>query len=257
MSSGSVLLLGGRSDIGVHLAERLVAGREVVLAARDVSDLDDSSRRMRAAGATSVSRIEFDATELGRHRAVIEQAVRLAGTPAYVIIAFGVLGDQRRAERDEAHAVHIATVDYTAQVSVLTVLADLLTETATAEQPSTIVAFSSVAGWRARRANYVYGSTKAGLDAFCQGLADRLHGGPVRLITARPGFVIGRMTEGMDPAPMSVTSAEVADAIVAEIRSQERQGRVRSTTLWIPRRLEVLARVMSLVPRPVWRRMPR
>ncbi|MCK7641381.1 SDR family oxidoreductase [Corynebacterium sp. CCM 8835] len=257
MSSGPVLLLGGRSDIGVHLAERLVAGREVVLAARDVSSLDDAARRMRAAGATSVHRLEFDATDLVRHRTVVERAVRLAGTPAHAIVAFGVLGDQHRAEHDEAHAAHIATVDYTAQISVLTVLADVLTETATAEQPATIVAFSSVAGWRARRANYVYGSTKAGLDAFCQGLADQLHGGPVRLITARPGFVIGRMTEGMDPAPMSVTSAEVADAIVAEIRFQERRGRVRSTTLWIPRRLEALARVMRLVPRPVWRRMPR
>ena len=257
MSSGSVLLLGGRSDIGVHLAERLVAGREVVLAARNVSDLDDAALRMRAAGATSVHRIEFDATDLGRHRTVVEQALALAGSPVYTIVAFGILGDQHRAEHDEAHAAQIATVDYTAQVSVLTVLADVLTRTATVGQPATIVAFSSVAGWRARRANYVYGSTKAGLDAFCQGLADRLHGGPVRLITARPGFVIGRMTEGMDPAPMSVTSAEVADAIVAEIRSQERQGRVRCTTLWIPRRLEVLARVMSLVPRPVWRRMPR
>nr|WP_255567759.1 SDR family oxidoreductase [Corynebacterium sp. TAE3-ERU16] len=250
-------MLGGRSDIGVHLAERLVAGREVVLAARDISALDDAEQRMRAAGATSVHRIEFDATDLGRHRAAVERAVRLAGTPAHAIVAFGVLGDQRRAEHDEAHAAHIATVDYTAQVSVLTVLADLLTEAATAEHPATIVAFSSVAGWRARRANYVYGSTKAGLDAFCQGLTDRLHGGPVRLITARPGFVIGRMTEGMDPAPMSVTSAEVADAIAREIRSQERGGRVRSITLWIPRRLEVLARVMRLVPRPVWRRMPR
>nr|WP_234034544.1 SDR family oxidoreductase [Corynebacterium antarcticum] len=250
-------MLGGRSDIGVHLAERLVAGREVVLAARDVSSLDDAARRMRAAGATSVHRLEFDATDLVRHRTVVERAVRLAGTPAHAIVAFGVLGDQHRAEHDEAHAAHIATVDYTAQISVLTVLADVLTETATAEQPATIVAFSSVAGWRARRANYVYGSTKAGLDAFCQGLADQLHGGPVRLITARPGFVIGRMTEGMDPAPMSVTSAEVADAIVAEIRFQERRGRVRSTTLWIPRRLEALARVMRLVPRPVWRRMPR
>ncbi|MCX7543507.1 SDR family oxidoreductase [Corynebacterium sp. P5848] len=257
MSSGSVLLLGGRSDIGGELAARLVAGREVVLAARDASTLDDVARRMRAAGATFVYRLEFNATDLDRHRAVVEQAIRLAGTPAYAIIAFGVLGDQRRAEHDEAHAVHITTVDYTAQVSVLTVLADLLTGAATVGRPATIVAFSSVAGWRARRANYVYGSTKAGLDAFCQGLADRLHGGPVRLITARPGFVIGRMTEGMEPAPMSVTSSEVADAIVGEIRSQERQGRVRCTTLWIPRRLEVLARVMRLVPRPVWRRMPR
>jgi short-subunit dehydrogenase len=128
---------------------------------------------------------------------------------------------------------------------MLTVLADTMPH-------GEIVAFSSIAGWRARRANYVYGSTKAGLDAFCQGLADRLHGAPLRLITARPGFVIGSMTQGMTPAPMSVTPAQVADAVAHEIRTGK-----GSATLWIPRRLRLLAWVMKLVPRPVWRRMPR
>ena len=39
-----------------------------------------------------------------------------------------------------------------------------------------IVALSSVAGERARRSNFVYGSTKAGLDAFYSGLAEALRG---------------------------------------------------------------------------------
>src|SRR5699024_11255780 len=68
-----------------------------------------------------------------------------------------LLGEQERAEEDEAHAVEIATVDYLAQVSMLTVLSDAMAT-------GYIIAFSSIAGWRARRANYVYGSTKAGLD---------------------------------------------------------------------------------------------
>lgn len=114
------------------------------------------------------------------------------------------------------------------------------------------MAFSSIAGWRARRANYVYGSTKAGLDAFCQGLSDALHGSAVSLITARPGFVIGSMTTGMSPAPMSVYPGDVADAVVDRITA----GR-GSATLWIPGRLRLLAWVMRMVPRPLWRRMPR
>ena len=127
---------------------------------------------------------------------------------------------------------------------MLTVLAD---EMARGE----IFAFSSIAGWRARRANYVYGSTKAGLDAFCQGLSDKLHGTGLNLILARPGFVIGAMTEGMKPAIMSVTPDVVADAVV------EAAVKGRSTTVWIPRRLTVLATIMRLVPRPIWRHMPR
>lgn len=244
--TGCVLLLGGHSDIGGDLTARLCRGRPVVLAARREWTLDDVAARMRSAGATAVHPLAFEATELGSHRDVVTRAAELAGQPVTTaIVAFGILGEQARAEHDEAHAAEIATIDYTAQVSMLTVLADEMTR-------GEIVAFSSIAGWRARRANYVYGSTKAGLDAFCQGLADRLHGGPLRLITARPGFVIGSMTEGMEPAPLSVTPDAVAEAVAEEIRTGN-----NSTTLWIPRTLRLLAWAMRCVPRPLWRRMPR
>lgn len=241
--SGALLVLGATSEIGGELAARLCAGRRVVLAARRPEALD--TQRLIDAGARGVDTLPFDATDLGSHRAVIEEAIRLAGPPEIALVCFGILGEQARAEAEELHAAQIATVDYTAQVVALTVLADVM-------QRGTIVAFSSIAGWRARRANYVYGSTKAGLDALCQGLADRLHGGPLRLITARPGFVIGRMTQGMSPAPMSVYPHQVAEAVAAEIA----HGR-GSRTLWIPGRLRLLAYAMRLVPRPLWRRMPR
>lgn len=237
---GVVLLLGARSDIGGEIAVRICSGREVVLAARGSDGLDDVKRRLLAAGATVVRAVNFDATDLDSHRRI----VREAGEVTSAIVAFGILGDQELAEREEREAARIATVDYVAQVNMLTVLAD---EMARGE----IFAFSSIAGWRARRANYVYGSTKAGLDAFCQGLSDKLHGTGLNLILARPGFVIGAMTEGMKPAIMSVTPDVVADAVV------EAAVKGRSTTVWIPRRLTVLATIMRLVPRPIWRHMPR
>ena len=237
---GVVLLLGARSDIGGEIAVRICSGREVVLAARGSDGLDDVKRRLLAAGATVVRAVNFDATDLDSHRRI----VREAGEVTSAIVAFGILGDQELAEREEREAARIATVDYVAQVNMLTVLAD---EMARGE----IFAFSSIAGWRARRANYIYGSTKAGLDAFCQGLSDRLHGTGLNLILARPGFVIGAMTEGMKPAVMSVTPDVVADAVV------EAAVKGRSTTVWIPRRLTVLATIMRLVPRPIWRHMPR
>ena len=87
--------------------------------------------------------------------------------------------------------------------------------------------FSSVAGVRVRRANYVYGSAKAGLDGFASGLADALHGTGVRLLIARPGFVIGRMTEGMTPAPMSSTPEQVAAATARALAKGRR-------VVWIP-----------------------
>ncbi|QPK80181.1 SDR family NAD(P)-dependent oxidoreductase [Corynebacterium lizhenjunii] len=239
-----LVIFGGRSEIGTELGTLLCAGRPVVLAVRPGTTPDVA--RFERAGASAVHVIDFDALESQTHAAAVAQAQELAGPLHTAIVAFGILGDQERAQTNPEHAREIATVDYTAQVSVLTLLTNTMDR-------GHIVAFSSIAGWRARRANYVYGSTKAGLDAFCQGLADRLHGGPLALITARPGFVIGSMTAGMSPAPLSVDAPTVAAAVAREIRS----GSGRSTTLWIPGRLRLLAWVMRCVPRPLWRRMPR
>lgn len=248
MSTGTILLLGATSDIGGEVATRLCAGRDVVAALRDVGRGGDVEKQLLAAGAKTVRTVEFEATDVQAHRALVEGVEGLTTA----IVAFGILGDQALAERNEHEAVRIAEVDYLAQVSMLTVLADVMQR---GEKHGEIFAFSSIAGWRARRANYVYGSTKAGLDAFCQGLADRLHGTGVHLITARPGFVIGSMTEGMKPAVMSVTPDEVAEAVVDAAARAAKRG--RSVTVWIPRRLAALAFVMRLVPRPIWRLMPR
>ena len=251
-AKGAVLILGGRSDIGGELARRLCPGRPVVLAARGMHGMDKLVDDLRTHGATDIHKVDFDATAVDTHREVIIHAQQLVGEITCAVVAFGILGEQDKAEHDEHHAVDIATVDFLAQVSMLTVLSDVMSR-------GHIVAFSSIAGWRARRANYVYGSTKAGLDAFCQGLADKLtldKSKDLALITARPGFVIGSMTEGMKPAPMSVTPDVVADAITAQIPT-ELTKKPRSVTLWIPRRLAVLAFIMRLVPRAIWRRMPR
>ncbi|TFJ95001.1 alpha/beta hydrolase [Platysternon megacephalum] len=115
----------------------------------------------------------------------------------------------------------------------------------------TLVAFSSVAGVRVRRANYVYGSAKAGLDGFAQGLTCSLEGSGVSLILARPGFVMGKMTDGMTPAPFSSTPQKVATAVA---RAVERGG---SRDVWIPWPLRVMFSVAYLIPRPLWRRLPR
>lgn len=239
-ADGAVLLLGARSDIGGEIAQRVCRGRDVVLAARGSKGLAGVEKRLLDAGARTVRALDFDAADLDSHRSLVQQA----GEVTTAIVAFGILGDQALAERDEREAARIGTVDYLAQVNMLTVLADEMVK-------GEIYAFSSIAGWRARRANYVYGSTKAGLDAFCQGLMDRLHGTELNLVLARPGFVIGAMTEGMKPAVMSVTPDVVADSVV------EAAQRGRSATVWIPRRLALLAAVMRIVPRPVWRHMPR
>ncbi len=242
----TVLVLGGRSEIGLAVAQRLAPGATIVLAARRSADLAAEEQSLRAAGAAAVDRVEFDADDLASHRAVLLDVVRRHHRLDVVVVAFGILGDQRRAERDPDHAVQIVHTDYVAHVALLTQLAAILRT----QGHGTIVVYSSVAGARVRRANYVYGSAKAGLDGFASGLADALHGSGVRLLLVRPGFVVGRMTDGMTPAPFSSTPGQVADATVAALRAG--RGEV-----WVPWVLRPVFAVLRHAPRALWRRMPR
>jgi NAD(P)-dependent dehydrogenase (short-subunit alcohol dehydrogenase family) len=246
--NGTVLVLGGRSEIGSAVATRLVAGgaRRVVLAARPGADLAAERDALRAAGAETVDCVDFDADDLGAHGAFLEKVAAEHGPLDVVVLAFGILGDQARAEADAAHAAAIVHTDYVAQVSVLTHAANLLRE----QGGGSLVVFSSVAGVRVRRANYVYGSAKAGLDGFASGLADALHGSGVHLLLVRPGFVVGRMTDGMTPAPFSSTPDQVADAAVAALRR-------RRDVVWVPGILRPVFAVMRVLPRAIWRKLPR
>ncbi|WP_432845512.1 SDR family NAD(P)-dependent oxidoreductase [Amycolatopsis sp. CA-161197] len=246
--SGTVLVLGGRSEIGTAVAQRLAAGgaKRFVLAARPGADLGEQVATLRTAGAEVVETAGFDADDLAGHRPFLDRVVAEHGPLDVVVLAFGILGDQARAETDAEHAAAIVHTDYVAQVAVLTHTAELLR----AQGSGSLVVFSSVAGVRVRRANYVYGSAKAGLDGFACGLADALHGTGVHLLLVRPGFVIGRMTEGMSPAPFSSTPDQVADATVAALRRQR-------AVVWVPGVLRPVFAVMRLLPRAVWRRMPR
>ncbi|QKT11562.1 SDR family NAD(P)-dependent oxidoreductase [Rhodococcus sp. W8901] len=243
---GSVVLLGGRSEIGLEVAQRLAPGRAVVLAARHSDDLEQQRRTLLGAGATDVHTIEFDADRVADHSGVLSAIAEQHGPIGVAVLAFGVLGDQARAEQDAGHALAVVHTDYVAQISVLTHLANLMR----AHGSGQIVVFSSVAGMRVRRANYVYGSAKAGLDGFASGLGDALHGSGVHLLLVRPGFVIGRMTEGMKPAPFSSTPQQVADAVVHGLRK-------RTERVWVPALLRPVFFGMRLLPQFVWRRMPR
>jgi short-subunit dehydrogenase len=241
-----VVIFGGRSEIGVEVAIRLAPAATVVLAARGADRLDEQVSAVRAAGAREVRTMEFDADDLSAHGSLVENLLAEFGRIDTAVLAFGILGEQSRAEVDPAHAVAIVHTDYVAQISLLTVLASAMR----AAGRGTLVVFSSVAGVRVRRANYVYGSAKAGLDGFASGLADALHGSGVRLLIVRPGFVVGRMTAGMDPAPLSSTPAQVAEATARALARGRR-------TVWVPWALRPLFFGMRMLPQPLWRRLPR
>ncbi len=240
----SVLVLGGTSEIALATVKNLIGGRcrSVVLAVRDPATANDAADALRQAGATTVEVVAFDAADPGSHVDVVDAAFALVGDIDLVLLAFGVLGDQFDFDADPAAAAAAVQVNYVGAVS-----AGLATANAIRRQGhGTLVVLSSVAGIRARKSNFVYGSSKAGLDAFSQGLGDALVEDGGRVMVVRPGFVHTRMTEGMEAQPFATTPEKVAEAIVEGLqRNQE--------IVYAPGILRYVFGVMRALPRPVWR----
>lgn len=242
----SILLLGGTSDIGLAIVHRLVspALRSVVLACRDPDAASQIVGDLRRPG-VAVSAVAFDAARPETHAALIERVVATTGELDVVVIAFGVLGEQSDYDDDPVAAATAVTVNYTGAVSVgLAVAARLRTQ-----GHGRLVVLSSVAGERVRGSNFVYGSSKAGLDGFANGLGDSLEGTGAKVLIVRPGFVHSAMTEGMRPAPFSTTPAAVAEITVAGLRKGKR-------TVWAPPVLRLVFSLLRHVPGPIFRRLP-
>jgi decaprenylphospho-beta-D-erythro-pentofuranosid-2-ulose 2-reductase len=238
-----VLLLGGTSEIGLAIlhALRAPSDTQVLLAGRDEARLAAAAKELPFTGTT----VAFDALALDSHQALIGQ-VFADGPVDLVIAATGILTPQEQVDADPMLGARMIEVNYTSHVTTLTQAAARMR----GQRHGTIVVLSSIAAIRPRKANYVYGSAKAGLDAFARGLTDAARGTGVRVLLVRPGFVIGRMTEGMSAAPMSSTPAQVGAAVAAALEGN-------ASEVWVPRSLAVLAMALRLIPRSAWRRMRR
>jgi len=242
----SLLLLGGTSEIGLAITEKYVAATghlRVVLAGRPSDNLDAAADRLREKGAT-VSVLPFDARKPETHAEVVDKAFT-DGDIDVAIVAFGLLGDAEQAWTDIDAARELAEVNYVAPVTIGVALAEKLKRQA----HGSLVVLSSVAGERVRRSNFVYGSTKAGLDGFYTGLTEALRPHGVHVTIVRPGFVKSKMTAGMPAAPLAQTPEQVADIAVAAV--------AKGTELvWAPGAMRLVMMVLRHLPRAVFRRLP-
>lgn len=243
----TVVLLGGTSEIGLAIIDQLVSGalRRIVLACRNVDAGETAAEQIRGADPSiTVDVVAFDGADTASHQQVIDQIAATAGDLDVVIVAYALLGDGSNLQ-DSAAAVEVAHVNYTGTVSALLAVGNRMRE----QGHGAIVLLSSVAGERVRKQNPVYGSTKAGIDAFAQGYGDALASAGVHMLIVRPGFVHTKMTKGMDAAPLSTTPDVVAKAAVAGLRSKRRM-------VWAPGPLRFVFSALRHVPGPLWRRLP-
>jgi decaprenylphospho-beta-D-erythro-pentofuranosid-2-ulose 2-reductase len=238
-----VVLLGGTSEIGLAIVSALRLGpdAEVILAGRDPQRLEGAGKSLNR----PVTVVRYDAVDTDAHQAFADE-ICAGGVPDVVIAATGILIPQEEAERDVRLAATMIETNLTGHVTALLAFGEAMRRRGS----GTIVVLSSIAAVRPRKFNSVYGATKAGLDAFARGYADSLHGTGVRVLLVRPGFVKGRMTEGMQAAPLATTPEKVGAAVAGALRGQGGDGK---SVIWVPSSLVGLATVMKLIPRRVWR----
>ncbi|MGB8391287.1 decaprenylphospho-beta-D-erythro-pentofuranosid-2-ulose 2-reductase [Mycobacterium sp.] len=243
----TILLLGGTSEIGLAICERYLqnAHARIVLAAMpNDPGREDAVAQMKAAGARSVELIDFEATDPESHPKMIDQAFA-GGDVDVAIVAFGLLGDAEELWQDQRKAVQIAEINYTAAVSV----GVLLGEKMRAQGFGQIIAMSTVAGERVRRSNFVYGSTKAGLDGFYLGLSEALREYGVHVLVIRPGQVRTRMSAHVKEAPLTVDKEYVANlAVTAAAKGKE--------LVWAPAAFRYVMMVLRHIPRSIFRKLP-
>ncbi len=240
----TILLLGGTSEIGRAIVDQLLSptARTLVLACRRPDDAQPE--RFAQAGLDVVVR-HFDAAATETHADFVRAVAADHGDIDVAIVAFGVLGSQADFDDDPHAAAQAVHVNYTGAVSTCLALAGQMRR----QGHGHIAVLSSVAGERGRASNFVYGSSKAGLDTFAQGLGDSLAGTGVGVTVIRPGFVHSRMTRGMRSAPFA-TTPRVVGALAAEgIRTGKH-------TVWTPGVLRYVFIVLRHLPRPVFRRLP-
>ncbi len=239
----SVLLIGATSDIAKATAEEYASrGFDLILSARDKDSLEKVSQDLRIRHQVRVATIVLDVLDIENHEKVLNSIEEL---PNISIVYVGYLGDQEVAQKEMSEAAKIINVNFTAIVSVCNFLANQYESKGEGE----LVVFSSVAGERGRQSNYLYGSAKAGLNAYLSGLRNRLSRTGVHVMTVLPGFMATKMTEGLNlPGVLTAQPSEVAKSLVKAI--DRRKNVVYIKWVW-----RYIMMIIKNIPEPIFKKL--
>lgn len=211
-----VLIVGAKSDIAKELA-RVYAknGYDLYLAARQSDNLSDLANDIKIRTNVDVQTKELDLADFSSHQNFYNT---LEPKPLGVIMVAGYMADQKECEQDFSKTLNTINVNYTGTVSLLNTIANDMEK----NKHGFIVGVSSVAGDRGRKANYIYGSSKAAFSTYLSGLRNRLHESGVKVLTVKPGFVRTKMTVDLDLPPKLTAQPEY---VANDIYTAQQKGK--------------------------------
>lgn len=225
-----VLIIGATSAIATACA-RLWAkdGAEFFLVGRNEEKLEQVSNDLKVHGAAASTIHVLDATDIKAHPAMMEKCVTTLRQIDIALIAHGTLPDQKSCEKDVQLALSELANNATSVIALLTLLGNQLE----LQRHGALAVISSVAGDRGRPSNYLYGSAKAAVSTFCEGLRARLFKVGVSLTTIKPGFVDTPMTHGLNLPPLLTAQPEkIARSIVKAIKNKT--NNLYTPIFWAP-----------------------
>lgn len=235
-----VLIVGATSGIAIELAREFARhGFNLVLAARDADELQRIAADARIRGANVETR-QWNALDYDSHA----DFWRDCGDVAGVVVCFGLLPDEQKARVDWKLCSQMLEVNFNANVSLLNLVAGSFE----ARKSGFIGILSSVAGDRGRSSNYLYGSAKAGLSTYAEGLRARLFPAGVTVTTVKPGPVDTGMTFGMDKLPLLAPPAKVASDIYRGLR----RG---ADVVYTPAPWRIIMGILKVIPGFIWKRL--
>jgi decaprenylphospho-beta-D-erythro-pentofuranosid-2-ulose 2-reductase len=241
-----ILILGATSSMAKALAEQLASHQvRLILAGRQVKDMEKTAQDLmiRGKGLRPVV-IPFDAQHLENHGKFFTEVLTHAGAIDEAYLFFGQMYPQQEAQRRFQLAFKMLTVNYLSAVSILECIAAYMEK----RNQGLIVAISSVAGDRGRQSNYLYGSSKAGLTAYLQGLRNRLAHAGVHVMTVKPGFVDTPMTQGLKKNGLFVSPQAIATGIIMATKKQK-------NVVYIPWYWRWIMLLIRLIPEAIFKKM--
>jgi decaprenylphospho-beta-D-erythro-pentofuranosid-2-ulose 2-reductase len=240
-----ILVLGATSGIAEATCRLWAArGDKLFLVGRNAEKLSAVAADMNVRGASYVDTTAADLDDTSRHAELLAHAVNSLAGLDIVFIALGVLGDATEAEHSFVEANKILQTNFVSVVSLLTWLANYCAQ----RHQGTLAVLSSVAGDRGRKSNYVYGSSKAGLSAYVDGLRNRIDREGVKVMTIKPGPVKTAMTEGMKGSGKFADVEAVAATLVKAIDKG-------TDVVYVPGLWRIIMAVITHIPEFIFKKL--
>lgn len=242
----NILIIGSTSAIATACARLWADTRaRFFVVGRDQAKLTYLVKDLMVRGADACYAYQMDVNRFDDHAVMLDTCFERLGSVNVVLVAHGTLPDQKACETD----VNLAVSEFTTNsLSVIALLTRLATRMET-QKHGCIAVISSVAGDRGRPSNYLYGTAKAAVNTFCEGLRARLAKSGVHVLTIKPGFVDTPMTQGLNLPAMLVAPPE---RVARDIVRAEKQ---RLNILYTPWFWRGVMAIIRNIPANLFKRM--